>query len=241
MCKELIVLTNSLSQIFCILFAATLLCACDDGSSAPEEPVDTFDAAVVCPAEGTNAYGEPNRGTFTDARDGQVYKYTTIGNQVWMAENLKFDAPYSLCYGKIDGFCDTFGRFYSLHEDAETLGLFDQELLDTICPAGWHVPSVEEWTQLAESMGGLEKAASRLYSSDSFGPRYLPGSNDCDFSSLPAGYWLMNGNLSFEYELSLYWTSVAHDMEFSYSCVFDLDGFNFGWTHPKMSIRCLKD
>ena len=34
---------------------ALLLTSCsDDGSSAPEEPVDTFDAAVVCPAEGTN-------------------------------------------------------------------------------------------------------------------------------------------------------------------------------------------
>ncbi|WP_407450103.1 FISUMP domain-containing protein [Fibrobacter sp.] len=228
-------------SLICALFSAALFSACDDGSSAPEEPVDTFDAAVVCPAEGTNAYGEPNRGTFTDARDGQVYKYTTIGNQVWMAENLKFDAPYSLCYGKIEGFCDTFGRFYSLHEDGEYQGLFDQELLDTICPKGWHVPSVEEWTQLAESMGGLEKAASRLYSSDSFGPRYLPGSNDCDFSSLPAGYWLMNGNLSFEYELSLYWTSVARSMIYSYSCVLDLDGFNFGKNHPKMTIRCLKD
>ena len=228
-------------SLICALFSVALFSACDDGSSAPGEPVDTFDAAVVCPADGLNTYGEPNRGTFTDARDGQVYKYTTIGKQVWMAENLKFDAPYSLCYDEIDGYCDTFGRFYSLHEDGEYQGLFDQELLDTICPKGWHVPSVEEWTQLAESMGGLEKAASRLYSSDSFGPRYLPGSNDCDFSSLPAGYWLMNGNLSFEYELSLYWTSVARSMIYSYSCVLDLDGFNFGKNHPKMTIRCLKD
>jgi len=84
-----------------------------------------LDAAVICPVEGTNAYGEPNRGTFTDARDSQVYKYTTIGNQVWTAENLKFDSPYSLCYDKIDGFCDTFGRFYSLHVNGEYFDLFD--------------------------------------------------------------------------------------------------------------------
>ena len=141
-----------------VAFFALFFSACDDGSSAPDEPVDTFDAAIVCPADGMNAYGEPNRGTFTDVRDGQVYKYTTIGNQVWMAENLKFDAPYSACYDKIDGFCDTFGRFYSLHQKGELFDLFDQELLDTICPASWHVPSGTEWKELADSMGGPQNS-----------------------------------------------------------------------------------
>ena len=66
-----------------------------------EDDEDEWDAAKVCPEAGTNAYGMPNRGEFTDARDGRVYKYTTIGDQVWMAENLKFELPYpySLCYG----------------------------------------------------------------------------------------------------------------------------------------------
>ena len=62
-------------SLACVSLLSTLLAACGgDNFSAPDEPVDTFDAAVVCPADGMNAYGEPNRGTFTDARDGQVYK-----------------------------------------------------------------------------------------------------------------------------------------------------------------------
>ncbi|OWV24081.1 hypothetical protein B7988_14365 [Fibrobacter sp. UWB1] len=222
-------------------FLALLFSACDDGSSAPEEPVDTFDAAVVCPADGMNAYGEPNRGTFTDARDGQVYKYTTIGNQVWMSENLKFDAPYSLCYNKIEGFCDTFGRFYSLHENGEWFDFFDQELLDTICPAGWHVPSVDEWTLLSISMGGGAKAIYRLYSSTSFGENGRTGSDDCGFNSKPAGYWLSNGDISGEYRLSIYWTSTARSMKTAEECAFNPEGIYFWTNQHRMSIRCIKD
>ena len=79
-------MNNFLKQLFSC--AALLLAACttDSGESSV---VDDFDASVVCPAEGTNAYGMPNRGTFVDERDDQEYKYTTIGDQVWMAENLK--------------------------------------------------------------------------------------------------------------------------------------------------------
>ena len=221
---------------------ALLLTSCsDDSSSAPDEPVDTFDANIVCPADGLNAYGEPNRGTFTDARDGQVYKYTTIGNQVWMAENLKFNAPYSLCYGKIEEFCDTFGRFYSLHVNGELFDLFDQELLDTICPAGWHVPSADEWTLLSVTMGNGAEAMSRLKSSDVFGERYEQGTDICGYNALPAGYWLLNGNTSEEYVSSVFWTSTAINMNSSYAVGLSWKGITFGVNQPKMSIRCVRN
>ena len=232
---------GNFSVIYIILLAAMLVACTDDTSSASEEPVDTFDANIVCPAEGVNAYGEPNRGTFTDARDGQVYKYTTIGDQVWMAENLKFNAPYSVCYDKIEGFCDTFGRFYSLHENGEFFDAFDQDLLDTICPAGWHVPSVDEWNILSNNMGGDRKDVNRLYSSFDFGEDYIVGSDDCGFNSLPAGYWRIDGTLSAEYEYSAYCTSTAESLKSSYTCNFNHKGLSFGVNHPKMSIRCVKN
>ena len=226
---------------FAVLLVGFFSSCTEDSASAPEEPVDTFDANVVCPAEGVNAYGEPNRGTFTDARDGQVYKYTTIGDQVWMAENLKFNAPYSLCYGKIEGFCDTFGRFYSLHENGEDLGHFDQELLDTICPAGWRVPSVDDWNILSNNMGGGGKAVSRLSSSENFGESYEVGSDDCAFNALPAGYWLLNGNLSLEYIVSVYWTSTAMDLKSSYASWFNSSKIAFVINETKMSLRCIRN
>lgn len=225
-----------------VLFSTVLLTACtDNNSSATEKPVDTFDASIVCPADGVNGYGEPNRGTFTDARDGQVYKYTTIGDQVWMAENLKFNAPYSLCYDEIEGFCETFGRFYSLHENGEDFGLFDQELLATICPAGWHVPSVDEWNVLANNMGGGQKAVSRLYSSTNFGEDFITGSDDCGFNSLPAGYWILSGGLLSEYINSVYWTATAQNLQSSFDCFFGYSGITFGVNHPKMSLRCVRN
>ena len=158
-----------------------------------------------------------------------------------MAENLKFDAPYSVCYDKIEGFCNTFGRFYSLHLNGEFFDLFDQELLDTICPAGWHVPSVDEWKTLSGSMGGSQNDVNRLYSSFDFGDKYKPGTDDCGFNSLPAGYLLIDGNLSAEYEYSAYWTSTAKRLESSYICYFTHSDFSFGVNQPKLTIRCVKN
>ena len=109
-------------NLFLLCFLALFSACSDNVSSADDE--ESFDASAVCP--------ENLRGTFTDERDGQVYKYTTIGSKVWMAENLNYDDG-SVCAYKD---CSSKGRIYGM-----------QNAL-TACPVGWHLPSRDEWLKL---------------------------------------------------------------------------------------------
>ena len=158
---------------FSLLFTG-LLTACIFDSEDEEE----WDAAKVCPETGTNSYGMPNRGSFTDERDGQVYKYTTIGNQVWMAQNLNYDIEGSSCLFQEDN-CVERGRHYPF---ALVMG-------GGLCPKGWHVPSLDEWDKLVKSVDGPGVGAVHLKSTSGWNPlnpgERSNGNDECGFSALP--------------------------------------------------------
>jgi uncharacterized protein (TIGR02145 family) len=93
-------------------------------------------------------------GTFTDPRDGKVYRTVRIGNQVWMAENLNYDAEGSKCYNNDPANRQKYGWLY------------DWETAKAVCPDGWHLPSDAEWQELVDFAGGDRVAGRRLKARD---------------------------------------------------------------------------
>lgn len=82
--------------------------------------------------------------SFTDERDGEIYRTIQIGNQVWMAENLRYKCDGAVCpFG--DGDSDlvkTHGLLYFAHD------------LNHIAPDGWRVPSSKDWVELFWNVDG---------------------------------------------------------------------------------------
>ncbi|GBU22883.1 hypothetical protein R80B4_02796 [Fibrobacteres bacterium R8-0-B4] len=125
-------------------------------------------------------------GTLYDKRDGKSYKTAQIGGQVWMAQNLNYKTGDSRCYNDNPSYCDKYGRLYGWNT------------AKTACPAGWHLPSNEEWSILANAarddadtyppkIGDALKAEEGWYSDDDYDDEECDGTDYYGFAALPGG------------------------------------------------------
>ena len=151
------------------------------------------------------------KSSFSDSRDGQIYKTVKIGDQVWMAENLNHKTDGSFCFNDSAEYCAKYGRLYSW------------EAAMNACPPGWHLPDTNEFKKLFETVnGGINTYTGyMLVSGDSayFGPSYDP----FGFSGLPAGRWRKGGERgsddlddAFYYGECAFWSSTEIGSEYAY-------------------------
>ncbi len=98
-------------------------------------------------------------GSFTDPRDGQVYKTVTFIKKhhngfierTWFAENVRFKVPGSYAYNDTEEYAAKFGRLYNY------------EQANRACPEGWHVPTIHEWRFLFDFFGGWHHSGKFLH------------------------------------------------------------------------------
>lgn len=116
-------------------------------------------------------------GSFTDNRDGNTYKTVFMGEQEWLAENLRYLPKISTkeefhaaannsepAYG-VHGYDGSDLEEATAHEHYNNLGVLynwwaatlnpDKKEQHTdnqqgVCPAGWHLPGDAEWNKLID-------------------------------------------------------------------------------------------
>jgi len=170
--------------------------------------------------------------TFTDSRDGEIYKYVKIGNQLWMSENLRFK-PDSGNYWAYN--YDTIVNPYGY--------LYDWETANNVCPNGWHLPSNAEWTELANNLGGFSVAGGKMKTpGTSWNPPNEDATNSSGFSALPCGTYEGNGIFfgrgnsthfwSSEVRLNIWWLSTVDG---------SLHHTFIDMHHESASVRCVMD
>lgn len=200
-------------------------------------------------------------GTMTDERDGQTYGTVTIGEQTWMAQNLKFaymvgtnprDSS-SLCYKNgLDKSCLDYGRYYTWASAMDSAGVWStdgkgcgiKELctptlpVQGVCPSGWHLPSNYEWNVLLRAVDHVAMHLSGGNWNSSF------GTNKYRFGALPGGYKREGENLIGDFveggSHAYFWTSAGFYIRIYMGNTVSLNESS-GDEDRWYNVRCIKD
>jgi len=215
--------------------------------------VDTDEIKDLC---GTETY---TKNQFCDVRSSRsyIYKWVKIGEQVWMAENLKYVASGSRCGNGTtlstadNPTCDTYGRLYdwitalALSSSCNTTSCASKITGKHrgICPEGWHIPSNAEWNTLIN--GDVDAGTKLKANSDSWNTN--TGTDEFGFSALPGGYGNPSGSGSFvNFGNSGSWWSASEENASNAYYRYVLHNFSYVYSVGNtktylFSVRCVKD
>ena len=163
-----------------------------------------------------------NMETYTDTRDGKVYKTVKIGNQVWMAENLAYKAE-SGCwpYDDDSNHVSKYGFLYNF------------ETANKVCPTGWRLPTKSDFELLLKNTGSSpDKNYKALIENGSSG-----------FSAISSGWRSLGGDYSYIDKYTAFFSATSEGEKNAITLYFDgMNAYLFGLT-KKMgySIRCIKE
>ncbi|WP_185974343.1 fibrobacter succinogenes major paralogous domain-containing protein [Litoribacter populi] len=163
--------------------------------------------------------------------EGNVYKVVKIGNQTWMAENLRTS---KYCNGDDIKMQEEKLRFswedhlepayfhinYDLSMDVPYGKLYNNlVVLDerNICPCDWEVPTVGDWEILRDYLGGPEAASNKMRNPNPIfwaPPMNENATNESGFNALGTGFFIQEfgddlyyGNFFNIQEGATWWTS----------------------------------
>lgn len=207
-------------------------------------------------------------GTVTDI-DGNIYQTIKIGDQWWMAENLKVthyrngetipNVTDSAAWANLSSgaYCEynndernvaTFGRLYNWYVIADGRN---------IAPTGWHVPTDNEWKQL-EIYLGMSKIEADLtgYRGNDEGDKLKGGknnwsvpnsevTNESGFSAVAAGFRRYQGNYLYLHTYAYFWSSSEGINDHIWSrylgSYYSTIGRRNYYKQSGFSVRCIKD
>ncbi len=190
--------------------------------------------------------------------DGNAYKTVNINSRIWMNENLRTtryndgrDIPLTADADNwnnlvSDGFCwynndasnkDTYGALYNGY--AIVTG--------NLCPAGWHVPSIEEWRELSTVLGDSATAGGKMKEAgtDHWLSPNKGADNSSGFNGLPSGIRYFEGTFTSIQTYTAIWSStesVGDDL-WSAGLYYAESGLTMNHKSKKygFSVRCIKD
>jgi uncharacterized protein (TIGR02145 family) len=254
-----------LAAVLVNVFFSLAICACsqtvsnsNSDSSSDEEIPDGWSWDV--PKE-DRMNPESSYGTMTDPRDNKTYRIATIGEQIWMAENLNYADSVatpslkgrSWCYNGVAANCEVAGRLYTWAAamDSVTTGCgYEMKCslkspVQGICPDGWHLPDSTDWRTLFKTLGGQITAAQFLKSQSGWADKGN-GTDSVSFSALPGGYASSYEGFLEDGKYAYFWCSTDRIggifADYMYMLYYDTAALlGSGYKVNALSIRCLKD